>query len=249
MKKKTSLLMGLVFLILFAGIGIYFQYQRGEGLLQLEMHERFKEPMAHLMDKAQSLASAVRQKLPDAQNEISTAETQKEVSPPDEELSRDERDLIQWTWASIESGEFDRSPEVDTKLAQLSAGVKKAFREKYFSLAPESLNYRGSLVFLLGRTAETEADFDFLEKVAQEPVCQSVENCAQSRSEPMTNTEAHRSAASGDETTRRYPQMMAILQLQKAKNIGKLEELVRTLKDEILRTKAQKALDALRAEG
>jgi hypothetical protein len=103
----------------------------------------------------------------------------------------------------------DNDPRLDSAFNALSPSSKALFREKYRSLPPESRNERGTIVFLLGENASSDADWAFLREVAAEPPCLSLADCAR---KPRTSSEE----ASGDEVTLAYPSLVALKSAERA---------------------------------
>lgn len=121
----------------------------------------------------------------------------------------------------------DNDPRLDSELRILGDIARKEFREVYDKLAKESLNERGTVVFLLGRNLAGEGDFRFIQNVLKEPACKSLANCTagsaqagapqlgRQPSDTSTSDRAHSAAhaaheAGVDEVTLVYPQLMAL---------------------------------------
>lgn len=103
----------------------------------------------------------------------------------------------------------DNDPRIDTELKVLDNVVKSRLINYYKSLNKEQLNERGTVVFLMGRNLTTPQDLNFLKEVLNEGECLSLSNCtiAEGGSDPHhQGTEA---------TTLAYPQLMALLALDK----------------------------------
>ncbi len=104
----------------------------------------------------------------------------------------------------------DNDPRLDTAFNTLSEATKRLFRKRYYALAPEMRNERGTVVFLLGKNMRSQEDWDFLKAVVDEPPCLSLANCRLSKPSE---------AALGDPITRAYPALVALRQAaQKAKS-------------------------------
>ena len=85
--------------------------------------------------------------------------------------------------------------------------MKRLFRARYASLAPELLNQRGTVVFLLGRNKLDADDWAFLRAVVSEPPCLSLADCARA---PRSGG----SEAVGDAVTLAYPALVALTQAE-----------------------------------
>jgi len=104
----------------------------------------------------------------------------------------------------------DNDPRLDTEFRNLTSAEKELLRQQYRALPPESLNERGTIVFLIGRELRTPEDFAFLTEVGNQPVCLSLGDCtkeAQASEESM-----HEEAAVS--VTLTYPQRVALKSLE-----------------------------------
>jgi len=115
------------------------------------------------------------------------------------------------TLEEILSSRNDNDPRLDREFLGLSAETKGLFREKYRALAPERLNERGTIVYLLGKNIQNGDDWSFLRAVAAEPPCLSLSDCSKASS---VGGEA------GDEVTLAYPSLVALRQAQRATEEG-----------------------------
>ncbi len=106
----------------------------------------------------------------------------------------------------------DNDPRLDRDFIGLSEEAKRLFRGKYRALAPERLNERGTIVYLLGKNLQTGDDWSFLRAVAAEPPCLSLENCS--------TASAAGGGESGDEVTLAYPSLVALRQAARAAEEG-----------------------------
>ena len=126
----------------------------------------------------------------------------------------------------------DNDPRIDTELKNLSPQVKAALVSKYRSWSPEKFNERGTVVFLIGREIRNPGDVDFLKSVLQEKPCLNISDCSK-HPEAHTGDDDHREMI--NETTIRYPQLMALSALRekylslKEKPEGQ-EELLRSVR-------------------
>lgn len=101
----------------------------------------------------------------------------------------------------------DNDPRLDRDLRKLSEGAKILFQQRYESLPGESLNERGTIVFLLGRNIQSEDDVEFLNEVLAEPPCLSMASCSQA-APPSAKEDAHHEA--GTSVTLAYPQLQSL---------------------------------------
>ncbi len=105
----------------------------------------------------------------------------------------------------------DNDPRIDTELKGLSPLFKSTLAGRYAELKPERFNERGTLVFLVGREIVNPADVDFMRTVLTEKPCLSVSDCSRT---PVGHAgeDDHREMV--NETTTRYPQLMALRALK-----------------------------------
>ena len=107
----------------------------------------------------------------------------------------------------------DNDPRLDTELTNLSAELKNTLQSFYQQTAPEKRNERGTVVFLIARSLETQRDLDFLKSVLAEPACLSLSDCR--KAAPVaTGEQAHLDGLNA--TTANYPQLTAIRQSAEA---------------------------------
>lgn len=128
---------------------------------------------------------------------------------------------------SVLQARNDNDPRLDTDLKVLSEGSKKAFVKKYDSLAAEKRNERGTIVFLLGRNLQTEADIVFMGKVLREEPCRDLNNC---RGDPQRG-DSHNEI--GIDVTLAYPQIVALKSLERILAQGEAQPLYRRSMDEV----------------
>lgn len=102
----------------------------------------------------------------------------------------------------------DNDPRLDADFNALTPETKRLFRAEYASLPPERRNERGTIVYLLGRSAFDADDWTFLQAIVSEPPCLSLSDCAR---KPRAAGEE----AAGDEVTLAYPQLVALKQTEK----------------------------------
>ena len=111
----------------------------------------------------------------------------------------------------ILSSKNDNDSRLDTEFKDLSPSLKISLENKYHELNRESLNERGMIVFLIGRTLEKSpghADFEFLKEVLEEAPCQSMTGCSQ----PSPLASHHMDSV--DKITLAYPQIVALKSLE-----------------------------------
>lgn len=132
----------------------------------------------------------------------------------------------------------DNDLRLDTEFKDLNEESKKGLRDLYQGLPQESLNERGTIVFLLGREINQESDLTFFKDLLEESACLSLIDCS------VVESAASRGHGSEDhhlnETqslTLIYPQIMGLKLLNakiKKTQDGELKEsiinLVKTLK-------------------
>jgi len=102
----------------------------------------------------------------------------------------------------------DNDPRLDSDFASLSPAAKRLLRQRYGESAPERRNERGTIVYLLGRSASSREDWEFLRAVASEPPCLSLADC--SKKAPQAE------GALGQEVTLAYPSLVALKQAERA---------------------------------
>jgi hypothetical protein len=105
----------------------------------------------------------------------------------------------------------DNDPRIDTELKGLSSGLKRALVASYLDQPKEKLNERGTIVFLIGREIASPPDVDFLKGVLLEKPCMSISDCSRAPA-PHAGEDDHREMV--NDTTIRYPQLMAIQALK-----------------------------------
>jgi len=105
----------------------------------------------------------------------------------------------------------DNDPRIDTELKGLSPLFKTTLALHYNDLKPERFNERGTLVFLVGREIVNPADVDFMRIVLAEKPCLSVSDCSRPPA-ATAGEDDHRELV--NETTMRYPQLMALRALK-----------------------------------
>jgi hypothetical protein len=119
----------------------------------------------------------------------------------------------------------DNDPRLDSELRELTPNLKKAMEKKYYEVAVEKRNERGTIVFLVGRAISDKADVDFLKGVILEKACLGLHDC--DKAENLNGV---------DETTANYPQLTALRALTKEyERLTKLAGADVELKDSILR--------------
>lgn len=98
----------------------------------------------------------------------------------------------------------DNDPRLDTELKNLTNEDKDALVQVYKDLKPESLNDKGTIVFLIGRELTRPEDAEFLKNVLSEEPCLSFDNCG------ITNPETDPHMDSVNNVTLNYPQVVAL---------------------------------------
>ncbi len=117
-------------------------------------------------------------------------------------------------WLMLEqilASKNDNDPRIDTELKGLSPLFKSTLALQYAELKPERFNERGTLVFLVGREIVNPADVDFMRNVLTEKPCLSVSDCSRPPA-AHAGEDDHREMV--NETTTRYPQLMALRALK-----------------------------------
>jgi hypothetical protein len=105
----------------------------------------------------------------------------------------------------------DNDPRLDTDFKVLNDIEKKTFEKRYLAYAPERLNERGTLAFLIGRNLTSKDDISFMNHILEEPPCQSLESCS-IPSQKSTGDTAHHDSLNS--ITLAYPQIVAIKALE-----------------------------------
>lgn len=108
------------------------------------------------------------------------------------------------TLKEILSSKNDNDPRLDTEFKNLSNEDKDALVGFYRDLKAESLNDKGTIVFLIGREISRPEDAEFLKAVLSEEPCLSLDNCG------VTNAEKDPHTDSVNNVTLNYPQVVAL---------------------------------------
>lgn len=103
----------------------------------------------------------------------------------------------------------DNDSRLETAFNGLPPAARRALRERYRGLAPESRNERGTIVYLLGKNLSAPEDWAFLREVAGEPPCLSLADCR------TAAPDADGGGESGDEVTLSYPALVALKQAER----------------------------------
>lgn len=159
---------------------------------------------------------------------IYNLDTQNEPSAPDvvEQATLEEEVIVapeserqvaqttpQETWATAQkvstlkeilATKNDNDPRLDTELKNLTNSDKDALVNVYRDLKPESLNDKGTIVFLIGREMTRPEDAEFLKAVLSEEPCLSFDNCG------VTNAQTDPHMDSVNNVTLNYPQVVAL---------------------------------------
>jgi len=104
----------------------------------------------------------------------------------------------------------DNDPRLDTEFRNLTPVEKELLRDKYRDLPRESLNERGTIVFLLGRELKTPEDYAFLAQVGNQQPCLSLGDCQKQAS--ISEESIHEEDAVS--VTLTYPQRVALKSLE-----------------------------------
>lgn len=105
----------------------------------------------------------------------------------------------------------DNDPRLDQEFRVLSSGLKKLMMDQYTQLAPEARNERGTLVFLIGRAANSQQDLNFLSQVLGEPRCLSLSDCTEA---VESSKRDHEHFENAHEVTLAYPQLVALKRME-----------------------------------
>jgi hypothetical protein len=105
----------------------------------------------------------------------------------------------------------DNDPRIDTELKDFSPAMKHALATRYARITAEKRNEKGTIVFLLGREISSKEDVGFLKEVLLEKPCMSLQDCSKA---PAAEAGADEHLDTINETTIRYPQLMAIRALR-----------------------------------
>lgn len=106
----------------------------------------------------------------------------------------------------------DNDPRMDNELRRLSPAAKALMRGRYAQTPAEKRNQRGTLVFLVGRELSSAEDVSFLHSVLTEAPCLSLADCSREDRGSVQPSDHHHDGA--DETTRAYPQLVALQSIQ-----------------------------------
>ena len=117
----------------------------------------------------------------------------------------------------------DNDPRMDTELKNLSSEDKDALVSMYQNLKSESLNDRGTIVFLIGRELNRAEDAEFLKSVLSEEPCLSLENCG------VTNSQTDPHMDSVNEVSLNYPQVVALNRMKNFLETQNLENVNPTI--------------------
>ncbi len=142
-------------------------------------------------------------------NEVMIAEAQGAI---DDRVSQDNETQLDDTEVhpkvsllrNILNTKNDNDPRLDTEFRNLSVEEKAALISMYEQMRPESLNERGTIVFLMGREITRPEDAEFLKRVLSEEPCLSLSNCG------VPNAQRDPHMDSVNDTTLSYPQLVAL---------------------------------------
>jgi hypothetical protein len=105
----------------------------------------------------------------------------------------------------------DNDPRLDADFRSLNDRDKVAMQAKYLATKRESLNERGTIIFLLGRNISTQNDLKFIGSVLNEAPCLGLDDC--SKPAPKATGEAAHEASVND-ITMAYPQIVSIKSIE-----------------------------------
>ncbi len=101
----------------------------------------------------------------------------------------------------------DNDLRLDSEFIEISEELREALIETYKSMPKESLNERGTVVFLLGKEIKSEKDVEFFQELITEAPCLSLSDCSK---ESTLENPGDEHLAESQETTLIYPQLMAL---------------------------------------
>jgi len=195
-KTKKKIILSGSALILALLVWILVSY-----FLKSELEKKEHNSFSHAMDRQLDSAPSSQQRKNEGnlkennsliQKKTWSASTQKKIE----------------TLHEIFKSKNDNDPRLDTDFKKLSEEDKLALREEYKKLPSESLNERGTLVFLLGRNIQTQDDILFFDSVLSESICMSLEDCK--KDAQVAVFEEHTHLESADNVTLAYPQLVAL---------------------------------------
>jgi hypothetical protein len=152
-------------------------------------------------EAARTVASAPATAAPSPENKIEGHFLKQSLNT--EKYSPGTREKLQ-TLNDIMISKNDNDPRLDKDLKNLSPEDKLALKDFYTNLKAESLNEKGTVVFLLGRDIQNVNDVDFMKNVLGEEPCLSMDNCL------VKNVSADSHIDSVNQTTLTYPQQVAL---------------------------------------
>lgn len=101
----------------------------------------------------------------------------------------------------------DNDPRLDSEFETLTEEMREALVDTYKTMPKESLNERGTVVFLLGKNISSEKDLEFFQELITETPCLSMIDCSK---EANLENPGDEHLAESQETTLIYPQLMAL---------------------------------------
>jgi hypothetical protein len=103
----------------------------------------------------------------------------------------------------------DNDPRLDSQFTSLSPEFKQELRQFYQELPKESLNQRGTVLFVLAKDLSTTEDLQIFGLALKEEACLSFANCQQP---PNESPDDHLDSV--NEVSLLYPQMVALNRLE-----------------------------------
>lgn len=203
--RRTTVIISLLILII--GGLFYFWSARNGGVFGPKMQAPNQENAAGHVQKAGETPS------PNANPSAITTPGDTTLNsppapPPEDSWTESTRTKIK-ILREILSSKNDNDPRLDRDLSLLNTEDKRALRSQYQAFPPEARNERGTVVFLVGRNLDSEADLSFFEGVLREAPCLSFTSCAERmKDEPDPHLEGPLSVSLN------YPQMVAMNRLE-----------------------------------
>jgi hypothetical protein len=103
----------------------------------------------------------------------------------------------------------DNDPRLDSEFTSLSPELKQELKQLYHDLPKESLNQRGTVLFVLAKDLSRTQDLEIFGVALTEEACLSFANCSQS---PNESPDDHLDSV--NEVSLLYPQMVALNRLE-----------------------------------
>jgi hypothetical protein len=149
--------------------------------------------------------------------EIQTVQesAQDNISSPELTLKKSEPQFSPETLSKVKllkeilHSKNDNDPRMDSEFKVLSPELKQALNQLYDQLSKESLNERGSIVFILSKDLKTTEDLKIFNKVLVEEVCLSFADCQKL---PLEGNDSHLDSINA--VSLLYPQLVALNRLE-----------------------------------